>query len=62
MAPVMRPVTSPSGAQVYSRDLTGKVSKSVQMAGGKNAFLRPKEGVEDNYEEGARAALATPRG
>src|SRR5437762_10932316 len=25
------------------------------MAGGKNAFLRPKEGVEDNYEEGARA-------
>jgi len=25
------------------------------MAGGKNAFLRPKEGVEDNYEEGARS-------
>ena len=25
------------------------------MAGGKNAFLRAKEGVEDNYEEGARA-------
>jgi N-acetylmuramic acid 6-phosphate etherase len=25
------------------------------MAGGKNAFLRPKEGVEDDYEEGARA-------
>src|SRR4029079_1973894 len=27
------------------------------MAGGKNAMLRPKEGVEDNYEEGARAVL-----
>ena len=27
------------------------------MAGGKNAFLRPKEGVEDNYEEGARAIM-----
>ena len=25
------------------------------MAGGKNAFLAAKEGVEDNYEEGARA-------
>src|SRR3954453_19187302 len=25
------------------------------MAGGKNAFLRAKEGVEDNYEEGARS-------
>jgi N-acetylmuramic acid 6-phosphate etherase len=25
------------------------------MAGGKNAFLHTKEGVEDNYEEGARA-------
>src|SRR5215471_9624954 len=25
------------------------------MAGGKNAFLRAREGVEDNYEEGARA-------
>jgi N-acetylmuramic acid 6-phosphate etherase len=25
------------------------------MAGGKNAILKPKEGVEDNYEEGARA-------
>src|SRR3954449_8403501 len=25
------------------------------MAGGKNAFVRPKEGVEDNYEEGARS-------
>ena len=25
------------------------------MAGGKNAFLHAKEGVEDNYEEGARA-------
>jgi N-acetylmuramic acid 6-phosphate etherase len=25
------------------------------MAGGKNAILRPKEGVEDNYEEGMRA-------
>src|SRR6267378_7592810 len=24
------------------------------MAGGKNAFLRPREGVEDDYEEGAR--------
>src|ERR1700736_26196 len=23
------------------------------MAGGKNAILKPKEGVEDNYEEGA---------
>jgi len=27
------------------------------MAGGKNAFLKPKEGVEDNYEEGARSIL-----
>src|SRR4051812_4095245 len=27
------------------------------MAGGKNAVLRAKEGVEDNYEEGARALL-----
>src|SRR5438046_5987479 len=26
------------------------------MAGGKNAMLRAKEGVEDNYEEGARSA------
>jgi N-acetylmuramic acid 6-phosphate etherase len=25
------------------------------MAGGKNAFLRAQEGVEDNYEEGARS-------
>ena len=25
------------------------------MAGGKSAMLRPREGVEDNYEEGARA-------
>src|SRR5829696_7892329 len=25
------------------------------MAGGKNAILKTKEGVEDNYEEGARA-------
>ncbi len=25
------------------------------MAGGKNAFLHPKEGVDDNYEEGARS-------
>src|SRR2546427_8693792 len=25
------------------------------MAGGKNAVLRAKEGVEDNYEEGARS-------
>src|ERR1700752_1250607 len=25
------------------------------MAGGRNALLRAKEGVEDNYEEGARA-------
>lgn len=25
------------------------------MAGGKNAILNPKEGVEDNFEEGARA-------
>ncbi len=25
------------------------------MAGGQSAFFRPKEGVEDNYEEGARA-------
>jgi N-acetylmuramic acid 6-phosphate etherase len=25
------------------------------MAGGRNAMLRPKEGVEDNYEEGMRA-------
>lgn len=27
------------------------------MAGGKNAFLKAKEGVEDNYEEGARSIL-----
>src|SRR5689334_14743949 len=27
------------------------------MAGGKNAMLRPKEGVEDNHEEGARAIV-----
>jgi N-acetylmuramic acid 6-phosphate etherase len=27
------------------------------MAGGKNAFLRAKEGVEDNYEEGARSIM-----
>jgi N-acetylmuramic acid 6-phosphate etherase len=27
------------------------------MAGGKNAILRTKEGVEDNYEEGARAMM-----
>ena len=27
------------------------------MAGGKNAFLTPKEGVEDKYEEGARSIL-----
>ncbi|OFW34239.1 MAG: N-acetylmuramic acid 6-phosphate etherase [Acidobacteria bacterium RIFCSPLOWO2_12_FULL_65_11] len=35
----------------------GTSSDLVQavMAGGKNAFLRPKEGIEDNYEEGARA-------
>src|SRR6202008_3861343 len=25
------------------------------MAGGKNAVIRAKEGVEDNYEEGARS-------
>jgi len=25
------------------------------MAGGKNAILKPKEGVEDNYEEGSRS-------
>jgi len=27
------------------------------MAGGRNALLRAKEGVEDNYEEGARAVV-----
>ena len=27
------------------------------MAGGKNAFLHAKEGVEDNYEEGARSIM-----
>src|SRR6478672_6995236 len=27
------------------------------MAGGKNAFLRAKEGVDDNYEEGARSIM-----
>src|SRR6201991_2631686 len=27
------------------------------MAGGKNAFLRAREGVEDNYEEGARSIM-----
>src|SRR5215207_3583373 len=27
------------------------------MAGGKNAFLKAKEGVEDNYEEGARSIM-----
>ena len=37
----------------------GTSSDLVQavMAGGKNAFLRPKEGIEDNYEEGARAIM-----
>jgi len=29
------------------------------MAGGKNAILRAKEGVEDNYEEGARVSRET---
>ncbi len=28
------------------------------MAGGKGAILRAKEGAEDDYEEGARAARA----
>ena len=28
------------------------------MAGGKGAIVRPKEGVEDRYEEGARAVAA----
>ena len=27
------------------------------MAGGRNAILRPKEGVEDHYEEGARSIM-----
>src|SRR6476659_6963025 len=27
------------------------------MAGGKNAILKPKEGIEDNYEEGARSIM-----
>src|SRR5436190_13184343 len=27
------------------------------MAGGKNAIVRPREGVEDNYEEGARSIM-----
>jgi N-acetylmuramic acid 6-phosphate etherase len=27
------------------------------MAGGKSAIVRPREGVEDNYEEGARSAV-----
>ena len=27
------------------------------MAGGKNAILKTKEGVEDNYEEGARSMM-----
>src|SRR5207249_1032787 len=27
------------------------------MAGGKNAMLQPKEGIEDNHEEGARSIL-----
>src|SRR5438477_2230807 len=27
------------------------------MAGGKSAIVRPREGVEDNYEEGARSAM-----
>jgi len=27
------------------------------MAGGQNALMRPKEGIEDNYEEGARAIM-----
>src|SRR3954471_4834941 len=38
--------------------LTFRTSKDVVlaiMAGGKNAVLRGKEGVEDNYEEGARS-------
>jgi N-acetylmuramic acid 6-phosphate etherase len=33
-----------------SRDLVQAI-----MAGGQDAMLRPREGVEDNYEEGARA-------
>jgi N-acetylmuramic acid 6-phosphate etherase len=27
------------------------------MAGGKNALMRPREGIEDNYEEGARSIM-----
>jgi uncharacterized lipoprotein YajG len=43
-------VTSPSGAQVYSRDLTGKASKTVQMAGGKNAALSLSEALADDFK------------
>src|SRR5262245_15516177 len=27
------------------------------MAGGQNALMRPREGIEDNYEEGARSIM-----
>ncbi|MGR4864360.1 YajG family lipoprotein [Caulobacter sp. LARHSG274] len=43
-------VTSPSGAQVYSRDLAGKASKTVQMAGGKNAALSLSEALADDFK------------
>ena len=32
------------------------------MAGGRDAIFAAKEGVEDNYEEGARCDYATPPG
>ena len=36
----------------------GTPARLVQavMAGGRDAFFKPREGVEDNFEEGARAA------
>jgi uncharacterized lipoprotein len=43
-------VTSPSGAQVYSRDLTGKASKSVQMAGGKNAAIALSAALAEDFK------------
>ncbi|WP_426013222.1 YajG family lipoprotein [Caulobacter sp. DWR2-3-1b2] len=43
-------VTSPSGAQVYTRDLAGKASKSVQMASGKNAVASLTEALADDFK------------
>ena len=43
-------VTSPSGVLVYSRDLAGKASKSVQMASGKNAAASLSEAMAENFK------------